>query len=226
MEGDVAIIYTRLLFAVLTGGLIGLERSFHGRAAGFRTHTLVCVASALLLLLTDSRIADATEIVRMDPLRTVQGIMTGIGFLGAGVILKEGASIRGLTTAASIWITAAIGIAIGSGNTILAFLATILTLITLILFRWFEDIFPSHEWAILTVRFPRESRFREETLMNIIRENGIRAKESGYHLEERGNLLVCQMNVHTGRKGDYYKLAEALRNMSSIQNFNLTITSR
>jgi putative Mg2+ transporter-C (MgtC) family protein len=226
MEGDMTIILIRLLLAVLAGGLIGLERSFHGRAAGFRTHALVCTASALLLLLTDSEIADATEFVRMDPLRTLQGIMTGIGFLGAGVILKEGASIKGLTTAASIWITAAIGIAIGSGSIILAFLGTVLTLVTLVFFRWFENIFPSHKWAMLTVRFPRESRFREEALMNTIRENGVRALESGYHLEERGNVLVCQMNVQKGGKGDYYKLAEALRSINGILDFNLTITSK
>ena len=101
MENDFFVIAQRMLLAVLAGGLIGLERSFHGRAAGFRTHTLVCLASALLLLLTDSRLILISDAVRMDPLRTVQGIMTGIGFLGAGVILKEGASIRGLTTAAS-----------------------------------------------------------------------------------------------------------------------------
>ena len=226
MAGEFVVIAYRLMLALLAGGMIGFERSFHGRAAGFRTHTLVCVASALLLLLTDSKIADATEIIRMDPLRTIQGIMTGIGFLGAGVILKEGASIRGLTTAASLWITAAVGIAIGSGNTLLAFSSTVATLIVLIVFRWFENIFPSQQWAILTVRFPRASRFREEALMNIIRENGVKGKESGYHLEEHGKILVCQMNVYTGRKGDYFKLAEALRNMSGIQDFNLTITSR
>jgi putative Mg2+ transporter-C (MgtC) family protein len=223
---DFVVIASRLMLALFAGGLIGIERSYHGRAAGFRTHTLVCVASSILLLLTDSRIADATEIVRMDPLRTVQGIMTGIGFLGAGVILKEGASIRGLTTAASIWITAAVGIAIGSGTTLLGFASTVATLTVLISFRWIENAFPSQQWAILTVRFPRILRFREESLMNVIRENGVRAKESGYHLEEQGKVLVCQMNVFTGRKGDYFKLAEALRNMEGIQDFNLTITSR
>ena len=99
---------------MLAGGLIGLERSFHGRPAGFRTHALVCLASALLMTVTAFQsvwIPEADlELFRTDPTRMAQGIMTGIGFLGAGVIFKEGLNVRGLTTAASIWITAAIGI--------------------------------------------------------------------------------------------------------------------
>jgi len=110
---------THLLVATIAGGLIGLERSYHGRPDGFRTHTLVCVASSLLMLVTMYQgkwfAGAALETVRVDPTRMAQGIMTGIGFLGAGVILREGLSVRGLTTAASIWITAAIVILCGVG---------------------------------------------------------------------------------------------------------------
>ena len=95
--------------AWLAGSVIGAERSFHGRPAGFRTHALVCLASALLMLITvyqeDWFPMPVTDVVRVDPQRMAQGIMTGIGFLGAGVIFKEGLSVRGLTTAASIWIS-------------------------------------------------------------------------------------------------------------------------
>ena len=96
-------IVIHMLSAVLAGGLIGLERSFHGRPAGFRTHTLVCLASSVLMLVTLYQsywfAAASSEVVRVDPTRMAQGIMTGIGFLGAGVIFKEGLSVRGLTTA-------------------------------------------------------------------------------------------------------------------------------
>ena len=107
-----------LLAALAAGSAIGLERSWHGRPAGFRTHALVCLASSLLLLLTLYQprwFPGAGDSVRLDPTRMAQGIMTGIGFLGAGVIFKEGLSVRGLTTAASIWITSAIGVLMGSG---------------------------------------------------------------------------------------------------------------
>src|ERR1700693_5181797 len=119
MTHDDLVIVVRLLAALAIGGMIGLERSLHGRAAGFRTHSLVCLASALLMLVSVYQMHWMTEVpldtIRADPTRMAQGIITGIGFLGAAVIFKEGLSVRGLTTAASIWITAAIGILIGIG---------------------------------------------------------------------------------------------------------------
>ena len=108
-----------LAAAWIAGAVIGLERSFHGRPAGFRTHALVCLSSALLMIVMNYQ-ADwlgpvAIDTIRTDPTRMAQGIMTGIGFLGAGVIFKDGLTVRGLTTAASIWTTAAIGILFGVG---------------------------------------------------------------------------------------------------------------
>ena len=103
----------RLVASLVIGGLIGLERSYHGRPAGFRTHSLVCLSTSLLMLVTvyETRWFPSLSEGRisLDPTRMAQGIMTGIGFLGAGTIMKDGLSVRGLTTAASIWITAAIG---------------------------------------------------------------------------------------------------------------------
>src|SRR5229473_386268 len=107
MKPDIWAIMGHLVLALVAGGLIGLERSYHGRPAGFRTHTLVCLASTLLMLVAvyESQWfpTSGVDTVRIDPTRMAQGIMTGMGFLGAGVIIKEGASVRGLTTAASLW---------------------------------------------------------------------------------------------------------------------------
>jgi putative Mg2+ transporter-C (MgtC) family protein len=120
MSEEYLVIVVRLVAATLIGSLIGFERTFHGRPAGFRTHSLVCVASALLMLVTVQQSQWMTGVpldsIRTDPTRMAQGIMTGIGFLGAGVIFREGLTVRGLTTAASIWITAAIGILVGIGS--------------------------------------------------------------------------------------------------------------
>ncbi len=132
-------ILEHLLTALAAGALIGLERSYHGRPAGFRTHTLVCIASSALMLipLYQGRWFHGwvSGSVTVDPTRMAQGIMTGIGFLGAGVIFKEGLTVRGLTTAASIWITAAIGILAGIGFYFPLIVATVLTLGTLSVFR-------------------------------------------------------------------------------------------
>ena len=119
----------RLLAAVGAGACIGYERSFHGRPAGLRTHVLVCLASAVLMLVTvyEAHWVRASGEERLDPTRMAQGIMTGIGFLGAGVIVKEGLNVRGLTTAASIWITAAIGVLAGVGLYVPMLFSVVLT---------------------------------------------------------------------------------------------------
>ena len=124
-----------LLAALVTGGLIGLERTLHGRPAGFRTHALVCVSSSLLMLVATHQLRLMGDIpletIRIDPTRMGQGVMTGIGFLGAGVVMKEGLTIRGLTTAASIWMTAAIGILLGLEFYAPALQAAVISLIVL-----------------------------------------------------------------------------------------------
>ena len=131
----------RPLLALVAGGLVGLERSFHGRAAGLRTYALVSFASALLVAIAQSlssALGDATTNVA----RVIQGIVTGIGFLGAGVILKEGFSVRGLTTAASVWVVSAIGVALGAGFLLEGAVAVVLTLVALSLLRIVEDRLP------------------------------------------------------------------------------------
>ena len=109
----------RPLAALLAGALVGLERSYHGRAAGLRTYALVCLGSALLVALADELMRGPAGGLG-DSTRVIQGIVTGVGFLGAGVIVKEGFSVRGLTTAASIWVISAVGVVIGAGFYVLA----------------------------------------------------------------------------------------------------------
>jgi putative Mg2+ transporter-C (MgtC) family protein len=133
-------IVLRLLAAVLLGGLVGLEREAAGKAAGLRTHMLVALGSALTLV-----VAGRMGMPESDQSRVIQGIVTGIGFLGGGAILKitDQRRIRGLTTAAGIWMTAAIGIAAGTGKLTTAAVATGLTFIVLNLLHLLEQrIFP------------------------------------------------------------------------------------
>ena len=162
--------------ALVAGGLIGLERSYHGRDAGFRTHVLVCISSALLMLVTlyQTRwFPDGSAYkVASDPTRMAQGIMTGIGFLGAGVIMKDGLSVKGLTTAASIWITAAIGILAGIGFYEPVIIATLLTLAALAVFRWLEEILPTFKYAIHKVVFVPGQEPNEAQLISIIKTHG------------------------------------------------------
>lgn len=123
----------RLFLAVLLGGLVGLEREASSHAAGLRTHILVCVGSTLIMLLSIYGFRDfvGEPNVRVDPSRLAAQVISGIGFLGAGTILFNGRSITGLTTAASLWVVAAIGLAAGAGFYFASVLACLLVLISL-----------------------------------------------------------------------------------------------
>ena len=132
-------IIIRLLISVLVSGLIGLERQLHRRAAGLRTHILVCVGSTLIML-TSLYIFDIyKDKVAVDPSRIASGVITGIGFLGAGTIIRYGEEIRGLTTAASLWVVAALGLAVGCGFYTAAIATTVIVLLTLMFLGRLED---------------------------------------------------------------------------------------
>ena len=218
-------IVLHLLIATLAGGLIGLERSFHGRPAGFRTHTLVCVASSLLMLVTiyAPRWFPGTELPRVaiDPTRMAQGIMTGIGFLGAGVIVREGLTVRGLTTAASIWITAAIGILAGIGFYFPVAVATALTLGVLGLFRWIEVWMPSQFYALFHVRFPRDTIMPEESLRALVAANGFTIANLLYRLDDNGRYFEYRMTIRAKTRDDAGKLARALEQMPTVAEFRI-----
>ena len=218
----------RLLAAVLVGGLIGLERSYHGRPAGFRTHTLVCTASSLLMLVTVYEALwftpQVSVRVALDPTRMAQGIMTGIGFLGAGVIVKEGLSVRGLTTAASIWITAAIGILMGIGFYFPAIVATMLTLGTLSLFRWIESKMPNQVFSHFSVRFLRDKVMPETLLRELMRDHGFKVISLVYRLSSEGKYFEYRGVVSTLDEINVRKLSETLRANEGVVEFRLAST--
>jgi len=133
----------RILFALVIGGLIGLEREFGQHSAGFRTHILVCLGSALIMLLSiygfSAFVAEPN--VRTDPARLAAQVISGIGFLGAGTILRTGNTVSGLTTAASLWVVAALGLAVGAGFYYGALLTTFLVLVSLFVLNKLEKVF-------------------------------------------------------------------------------------
>ena len=128
----------KIFLAMLLGGIIGIEREIGNRPAGFRTHTLVCMGSALVMLTSDYMLKAYSNISIPDPARLGAQVISGIGFLGAGTILKDGSRVRGLTTAASIWVVACIGIAIGVGFYWGAIIASVFSYITLFLLKKIE----------------------------------------------------------------------------------------
>ena len=171
------LILLNLLGALMLGLMIGYERSYHGRAAGMRTYGLVCMASSALTVIGGypgfwfGGHGGALAAVA-DPTRVIQGIVTGIGFLGAGVIMREGFNISGLTTAASIWTSAVVGVLVGVGFYMAAMgLAFFATMIMIYLTR-VEAFLPSRHAVAITMRFKPEFVPREDALRRIALERG------------------------------------------------------
>lgn len=137
--GEVAL---RLLLAVIAGGLVGFEREWRRKPAGLRTHMMVCLGAATFTLVTlqlhHEFQMDGSGLTRLDPLRLVQGVVGGIGFLGAGAIIQGGGSVRGLTTAGGLWLVGALGVAIGCGALMTAGVGLGLGLVVLLAFRKLE----------------------------------------------------------------------------------------
>ena len=155
---DFANVCLKFLLAIVLGGAIGLERQLKGHAAGLRTHILVCLGSALFMVVGEEiglELFRAGATQWLDKGRVIAGIITGIGFLGAGAIINVGSMQRGLTTAAMIWLVAGIGTAIGAGYTTIAVCATGFGLVTVIGLEVIERLLPVYERLTLTVRMPR-----------------------------------------------------------------------
>jgi putative Mg2+ transporter-C (MgtC) family protein len=225
---DELVIVGRLAGAVVIGAMIGFERTFHGRPAGFRTHALVCLASALLMLVTVYQLHWMTEVpldtIRADPTRMAQGIMTGIGFLGAGVIFKEGLTVRGLTTAASIWITAAIGILVGIGFWYAAILGAVATLIVLALFRFIETHLPSEFYAHHMLRFARDRVMSEQDMHKLIRDHGFTIANLSSRLTEGGQLFEYRMTIKSRNRNNAEALSQHLRGLPEVLEFRIAPT--
>ena len=143
----------RLIIASALGALIGLERDVHGRAAGLRTHLLVSLGAAVFTIMSEyyATGAAAGAAGRADPGRIAAQVVTGIGFLGAGAIIKEGINVRGLTTAACLWLAAAIGLASGAACYLTALSAALLGLCALVILKHLEIAYPSDFYRTLTV---------------------------------------------------------------------------
>ncbi|WGM38588.1 MgtC/SapB family protein [Caulobacter sp. NIBR1757] len=168
-----------ILGAVLAGAVIGIEREYRSSPAGFRTHILVSLSSGLLMLAAVHQIRWLTdtpvEIIRIDPVRMAHGILTGIGFLGAGVIFREGFNIRGLTTAASLWITASLGILFGVGFYGLAVIGTVATVAVLAAVRFTEARLPQKAFVDVTLRLRRGPEATIARYRRLLAAQGLRA---------------------------------------------------
>lgn len=223
------IIFLNLLGALALGLVVGYERSYHGRAAGMRTYGLVCMASAALTVIAGYPTfwyggGHAASLLGPDPTRVIQGVVTGIGFLGAGVIMREGLNISGLTTAASIWTSSAIGIMVGIGFYAAAILLALLSALCMMWIAKLEGWLPSRPAVSVMLQFRDDFMPSEEILRRL-------AHRRGYEIAS-GTLAI---NLKDGKPEWHFvaiairkdsgapmsELARELKAFDGVENFSL-----
>lgn len=212
--------------AVLAGGLIGFEREWRGRAAGFRTHILVCLASCLLMLAAMTQAdwafeALPNENIVTDPTRMAHGVLTGIGFLCAGVIFRTGFSIHGLTTAASLWITSAIGLLFGAGLYGLGLVGTATTAAILVGLRLVNKRLPQRTLMDVEVSWRRDGASPEAAVEAALRAMDERAKSDRFELTEGGASVRRSWVVRSEGEAPLKALAARLAAMPEVTGFTL-----
>jgi putative Mg2+ transporter-C (MgtC) family protein len=192
--------------AILCGAMLGFERQYKNKTAGFRTIIVICLGSALY-----------TIVAQKNGLLSNMNIVTGIGFIGAGVIFKDGFSVNGLTTAAVIWISAAIGMVAGAGSYSLALISTVVTLCVLILFHLLEDYVDKiHHERILSLVFDGPDHDNLQTLQDMIKTHHLEVKVR--HVGKKDGCLEAIIVV-TGHKKHVRKLDQVLLNMPQVKEF-------
>ncbi len=167
----------KLFIAAILGGIIGYERHMRGRPAGLRTHLLVCIGVTLMMLVSEHIFVQYQghghdSILRIDPARIAAQVVTGIGFLGAGTIIRSRGSIRGLTTAASLWVVAGIGLAVGSGFILPAIFTTGLTIAILVLNALVEKKLKRNKYKSMKMLITGQGHFLDD-ITQILQRNSV-----------------------------------------------------
>lgn len=204
----------KLALACILGALIGLERESLNRPAGLRTYTLVCVGSTLAMIVSIDIYMQYYQTVNADPGRIAAQVVSGIGFLGAGTIMREGATVRGLTTAAGLWVVACIGLAVGAGLYIPAVATTILILFVLIYFIRFEQFFTGlREYKGLVI-VVEDRPGQVGNIGSILGDMGVLIKNIQLnHMENEDNLEVeLLVELPSGMK-----ISEVIEELSSMK---------
>jgi putative Mg2+ transporter-C (MgtC) family protein len=203
----------KFLLAVALGSAIGLERELKGHAAGLRTHILVCLGSALFMVIGDEigrEFLKSGVTVWLDKGRVIAGIITGVGFLGAGAIINVGSVQRGLTTAAMIWLIAGIGAAVGAGYFLIAITAAGFGLFAAIGLEAIERRLPVYERLLLTVRMPLDDE-NLSNVENVVRERGFFVAESRMRVDSGENHSDVTFELSRASASDFQELAFDLR---------------
>lgn len=223
------VVFLNLLGALILGLIVGYERSYHGRAAGMRTYGLVCMAAAALTVIAGYPNywfgGQVNSYLAGDPTRVIQGIVTGIGFLGAGVIMRDGLNISGLTTAASIWACAAIGIMVGVGFYVSAIMLTFLAALCMMWVSKLESWLPSRPAIAVTLEFQKNFIPQENTLREVVYSNGYEIATGSFAIRSSNEKLqwhfvAIALSKRSGVPMN--ELASGLSTLEGVEDFSLS----
>lgn len=212
----------RLLLGALLGGIIGFERQTHGRPAGFRTQLLVCVASVLFMIVSEYYhylSAVDPSYMRIDPARIAQGAITGVGFLGAGVILKTGFTIQGLTTAACLWVVSAIGIAVGAGFYLAGTTAAVITFFSLWVLRNFERNIAKLTFKYLSITGGAE--VSEDAISSVLGKYSASVSNFDYEKDVDKKEAVYHLTIRYKEKLEIKKLLDEIAGLKSVKKVSI-----
>ncbi|MBC8014631.1 MAG: MgtC/SapB family protein [Sporomusaceae bacterium] len=214
MEWEMA---ARLVVSCVLGGIIGYEREAHRKAAGLRTHILVSIGSCLIMILSVKIYASVQGLTNADPTRMAAQVVSGIGFLGAGSILKDGPSIKGLTTAASLWVVSGVGLAVGSGYYMGALLTTGLVFITLTIISRLEN----KEYKSLVNLFILSADMPGQIgeIGSLLGSHGIHIRD--IKMEEKKELLSISLRVFIPPGVSCSKVAIGLSSLKGITSVKM-----
>jgi putative Mg2+ transporter-C (MgtC) family protein len=212
----------RLGLGFLAGAIIGLERSSRHQVAGLRTHILICTGSVLLMLLSIWIPQELSVDKTGDPGRIAAQVVSGIGFLGAGAIIRLGNNVKGLTTAASLWFIAAIGLAIGAGMFLAAAVAEVLSFITLVVLDRIEKkMFPSERNKLIELTYKTTIPDTKEA-MNILKSYGVRIQS--VDMDEsigKGKGARLRILVGISNTADIARIAKTLKATGNVDRFEM-----
>ena len=221
---ELAVVW-RLVLAAILGGLIGIEREVHGRPAGFRTHLLVTLGSCLMMIVSELYYfkyggMDSNSVVRLDPGRVAAQIVTGIGFLGAGAIIKEGLAVRGLTTAACLWVSAGIGMAVGIGFYLPALIVTGIALFSLLFLKRMEKLFKKERYRSLRIHcdYDNESLPKLEAFLA---GKKLRIVSFGFEKDRQAGEIIFNFVIAQCGADDRNDLIKEFMSMPNIQKVRL-----
>ena len=222
-------VFASLLGAMVLGFVVGYERSYHGRAAGMRTYGLVCMATAALTIISGHPEFWSLDALHpappVDPTRVIQGVITGVGFLCAGVIMKDGLNISGLTTSASLWAAAAIGVMMGIGMYISAVVVTLLSLACLMGVSKLESRLPARPAIAMVLRFAKQFSPDENQLRAAAARWGYDVAMGSFTIQCRDDQLEWRfVAVAKGRRkgASLTTLSTELRKFEGVDNFHLS----